>query len=261
MSKVLQILGCGVLSFCLLSMPLFAAEIAVWGSTTCQKRFLEPGNAAFKTATGDEIKVYGVGTGKGMLALIDGKTMAAAASSDLASAIKSAHKEAKKAGKDLTLPANLMFHEIAKDIIVPIVNASNPVNALSFDQLAGLNTGAISNWKEDDGPDLPVAVVTSHECSATREVFQSQVMKKAEYPTNATFVKSTRLEILQVAKNPGAIGAVSEGFYKQNPAGVKTIQTEDISRPLALITIGQPTAEVQKVIDFFRSAEGKKFFE
>lgn len=255
--KILSLTSCCLL---ILSTLATAGTVAVWGSTTCQKGFLEPGAADYKAATGDDIKVYGVGTGKGMMALIEGKTQVAAASSSLESAIKSAKKEAKKSGNEVTIPDNLIFHEIAKDVIVPIVNKDNPVSALSFEQLAKLNTGEITNWKEVGGPDMPVKVVTSHAGSATRAVFQKKVMNKSDYVADATIVKSTRLEIQYVSKDAGAIGAVSEGFYKLNPESSKIIHTAEISRPLALITVGEPTPEVQKLIDFFRSPAGQKFF-
>ncbi len=244
--------------FCLVATSAFAAQIAVWGSTTCQKRFLEPGAEAFNKATGDTIKVFGVGSGKGLLALIQGKTKVSAASEDLAGAVKSAQKVAAKKGLQLQVPDNLVFHEIARDVIVPIVHKDNPVKSLTFEQLAKLNTGEIKNWKEVGGPDMPVVVVTSHAGSATRAVFQKQVMKKADYAADAKVVKSTRLEIQLVAKYPGAIGAVSKTFYEQNPNGVHVVQTDEISRPLGLITVGQPTPDVQKLIDFFKTGEGHK---
>lgn len=255
--KILSLTTC----LLLVSSLAMAGTIKVWGSTTCQKRFLEPGNEAFKAATGDDIKVLGVGTGKGMMALISGKAVVAAASSPLESSIKSAEKAAKKAGKEITIPDNLIFHVIAKDIIVPIVHKDNPVDALTFEQLTKLNTGEVTNWKDVGGPDMPVKVVTSHAGSATKAVFQKQVMKKADYAADATLVKSTRLEIQHVSKDKGAIGAVSEGFYKLNPENSKIVKTDDISRPLALITVGEPTPEVQKLIDFFKSPAGQKFFQ
>ncbi len=255
--KILSLTSCCLL---LLSSLAMAGTVAVWGSTTCQKAFLEPGAADFKASSGDDIKVFGVGTGKGMMALIEGKTKVAAASSPLESAIKSAQKAAKKAGKEIAIPDNLVFHELTKDIIVPIVHKDNPVSALSFDQLAKLNTGEVTNWKEVGGPDMPVKVVTSHAGSATRAVFQKKVMKKAEYAADATLVKSTRLELQQVSKDKGATGAVSEKFYAQNPGDTKIVKTDEISRPLALITVGEPTPEVQKLIDFFRSPAGQKYF-
>lgn len=238
----------------------FAAELGMWGSTTCQKRFLEPGAEALEKATGVKIKVYGVGTGKGVLALLEGKTTVALTSSPFEDSIHTAQKAAKEAGQtEVKIPANLKFHKITEDVIVPIVNKDNSVSELSYEQLAGLNNGKIANWKDVGGPDLPVQVVTSHAGSSTREVFQKQVMNKTEYAPSALMVSSTRLEINEVSKNKGGIGAVSEGFFHQSPANTKVVKTAPITRPLALITIGDPTPEVQKVIDFFLSAEGKKY--
>lgn len=233
-------------------------EIQLWGSTTCQKRFLEPGAKALEDATGVKIKVLGVGTGKGMLALFDGKTTVALASETLADAIASAQKVAREAGSEVKVPEDLQFHEITKDIIVPIVNKDNPVEQLTWAQLADLNTGKVTNWQEVGGPDLPVVVVTSHAGSATKSVFQKMVMNKAPYAPGAIEVKSTRLEIGEVTMNKGGIGAVSAGFFNLNPDGAKIVKSDMIDRPLGLITIGAPAPDVQKIIDFFRSPEGQK---
>lgn len=250
----------GVTILVLAAGSAFAADVALWGSTTCQKRFLEPGAKALEDATGVKIKVFGVGTGKGMNALLGGKTNVAITSNNLEGTIKSAQKVLKKEGKPAAqIPDNLQFHEITKDIIVPIVNKDNPVKSLTWTQLADLNTGKITNWKAVGGNDVPVQVVTSHAGSSTKAVFQKQVMKKADYASTAIQVKSTRLEINEVSKASGGIGAVSAGFFHLNPGNTKIVKTDTISRPLALVTIGDPDPEVQKIIDFFRSAEGKKY--
>lgn len=235
-----------------------AAPLEVWGSTTCQKRFLEPGAEALKTATGIELTVQGVGTGKGLLALVEGKAPVAAASSELNSTIQSARKEAEKAGKTVEIPTNLVFHEIARDAIVPIVHKDNPVTTLTWQQLKDIHTGKVVNWNEVGGPDLTIRVVTSHAGSATRAVFQEEVMKKEPYVAGAKEVPSTRREIEEVSKYKGAIGAVSRGFFNQNPAQTKEVTSDPISRPLALITLGEPAGDARKLIDFFLSPEGQK---
>lgn len=247
-------------SFLFLStMTASAEEVQLWGSTTCQKRFLEPGAEALEKATGIKIKVMGVGTGKGMVALFEGKAPVAISSNTLEESVASAAKALKEDGKpEVAAPAGLQFHEITKDVIVPIVNKDNPVESLTWAQIADLNTGKVANWKEVGGPDLPVVVVTSHGGSSTKAVVQQMVMKKAEYAASAIAVKSTRLEITEVTKNKGGIGAVSEGFFHLNPDGAKIVKTDKIERPLALITIGAPTPDVQKIIDYFRSPEGQK---
>ena len=237
-----------------------AAEVHLWGSTTCQKRFLEPGAKALEEATGIKIKVFGVGTGKGMVALFQGKTNVALTSNVLEGSINSAQKVRKKAGQEpIDVPEGLQFHTITEDIIVPIVHKDNPVQSLTWEQLAKLNTGEITNWKEVGGTDMPVHVITSHAGSSTKAVFQKLVMKKADYAAAAEQVKSTRLELNLVSKDTGGIGAVSQGFFNLNPGNTKIVKAKKISRPLALITIGDPTPDVQKIIDFFRSAEGKKY--
>lgn len=244
-----------------LAGTIYAEQIKVWGSTTCQKRFLEPGAEALKDATGIDVKVLGVGTGKGMMALFEGKAFVAAASATLESAIKSAKKVAKKTGKNAVVPDNLQFHEITKDVIVPIVHKDNPVTSLTWEQLKDINTGKIKNWKEIGGFDMPIRVITSHAGSSTKAVFQKMVMKKNDYVSKCVQVKSTRLEIKEVSKYKGAIGAVSEGFFKQNPGDTKVVQTDVIARPLGLITVGDPNPEVAKMISFFKSEDGKKYIK
>lgn len=238
-----------------------ANEVAIWGSTTCQFRFLEPGNEALTKATGISVRVMGVGSGKGLVGLIEGRTPASATSETLTNTIAAAERAAKADGKKLAIPANLAFHEITRDQIVVIVHRDNPVDSLSWEQIAGLNSGKITNWKEVGGSDLAVQVVTSHAGSATKSVLNELVMKKAPYAANALEVTSTRLELNEVSRSPGAIGAVSEAFHTLNPGHSKIIKTDPIERPLALITVGTPNAEVQKIIDFYRSEAGQQLIQ
>ncbi len=252
-----------ILAMCLVVLTSFTASAAdmvkLWGSTTCQKRFLEPGAKALVGATGVKIKVFGVGTGKGMVALFEGKTNVAISSNTLEASVKSAQKVRKAKGLEpIAVPEGLQYHTITEDVIVPIVHQDNPVTSLSWEQLSGLNTGKVTNWKNVGGNDVPVKVITSHAGSSTKAVFQKMVMKKQEYAGDVVEVKSTRLEINEVSKNVGGIGAVSQGFFNLNPGSTKIVKTDTVSRPLGLITIGDPAPDVQKIIDFFRSPEGKK---
>lgn len=259
--KFLSLIKGLALGSLLITSVSHGASLEVWGSTTCQKRFLEPGTQELKTATGIDLTVQGVGTGRGMLALIEGRTTVAAASSELESVLNSARNEAQKAGRSVTVPPNLKFHEIARDNIVPIVHRDNPISSLTWAQLKDIHTGKITNWKEVGGPDMRIMVITSHVGSATRAVFQEEVMGKAEYVASMKQVHSTRREIEEVGNFKGAIGAVSEGFFAQNPGKTKAVKTARISRPLALITIGEPRGDAKKLIDFFLSPAGREHIQ
>src|SRR4051794_18001980 len=80
-----------------------AETLEVSGATTMQKRVLEPGAAALRAATDIELRIYGPGSGKGMLALIEGKVPLAAAGESLDDAISSAKKAAAEMGITLAV--------------------------------------------------------------------------------------------------------------------------------------------------------------
>jgi phosphate transport system substrate-binding protein len=229
-----------------------AAQLEVSGSTTVQKRILEPAASAIEKATGMTVRVRGINSGKGFAELRSGKVKASISSSPLSLLLE-------KAG--LPDDGTYQEHVITRDVIVPIVHTSNSVSRLSWKQLADINAGRITNWKDVGGPEQKIVVVTSQPTAATRIVFQKQVMKKAPYVSGAREVKSTRQEVNLVAKFKGGIGAVSEGFVAMNPGKVKVIKTKEISRPLSIITRGEPDPQVKALIDFLKEPEAAKHFK
>lgn len=239
--------------------PACAEVLVVYGSTTCISRFLEPGAAALKKATGIEVRTVGVGTGQGLFGLLQGQAKVSAASEDLQAAVESAKKYA--ASKKIPLRGfeYLKYHMITDDEVVVIVHKDNPVKNLTWKQLKAINSGEVKNWKEVGGQNIPIKVVTSHAGSATRLFFQKLVMENAAYSEQATVVWTTEKEITEVSADRGAIGAVSVTFHAKTPKDTIRISTSRIVRPLGLITYGQPTQMVQKMIDFFTVGEGRKF--
>lgn len=243
------------MGFIFLAVSAAPAEVVkLHGSTTVQKRIMEPGKDALKQATGITLELVGNGTGNGLEDLVNGKCDASMASEEIPDAIASM-----KAATGKDAPADLKGHVITSDVIVVIVHPSNPVTKLSKEQLKDLHTGKIANWKEAGGQDLPVIVVTSHLGSATKKVFQKTIMDGKPYVVGAIEVETTRKEIDNVAQFPEGIGAVSLGFVNLpgNKEKIKVVETQEISRPLMLITRGEPSPAVRKVLDFFRG-EGKK---
>lgn len=241
--------------------PAASAEFPISGSTTVQTRILEPLASDILAATGLAIKVEGVGSGNGLKRLFGGQVPVAIISAEL---------------KDLLARANVADdgtyrqHVLLEDVIVPIVNASNPVAALSWEQLKGLYSGKIKNWSEVGGPNLPVRVVTSHPESATREVVWELVMAKADYHRSARIVYATKKEMVLVAESAGAVGAVSQAFVDQyladiarhgEPPEIKVVATKRISRPLAMVTKGEPDPQVAKLLAFLRSDKARAKFK
>ncbi len=235
-----------------ISQSTMAGTLVLAGSTTIQKRVLEPAATAIEAATGTALEIQGIGSGGGFKKLLAGEVKASIASSPLSSLLKK---------NGMADDGTYKEHIIVEDIIVPIVHNSNPVSELSWEQLADINTGKIKNWSEVGGNKGRIVVITSHSGSATRAVFQKKVMKKAKYVKGVRQVKTTRREVDLVERFKGGIGAVSEGFVAMNPGKVKVIKTKRISRPLSFITKGAPDPEVQKVIDFLHTEEAAKYFK
>jgi phosphate transport system substrate-binding protein len=236
-----------------------AEVLVVYGSTTCISRFLEPGAADLEKATNIQVRTVGVGTGQGLFGLLQGQAKVSAASEDLQAAIESAKKYA--ASKQVRLGGfeYLRYHQITDDEVVVIVHKDNPVKNLTWKQLKAINAGEVKNWKEVGGQNIPIRVVTSHAGSATRLFFQKLVMGNAAYTEQATVVWTTEKEIAEVSADKGAIGAVSVTFHAKAPKDTIRMNTVRIVRPLGLITYGQPTQTVQKMIDFFTIGEGRKY--
>jgi phosphate transport system substrate-binding protein len=239
-------------AFILIPLRIEAEELELAGSTTVQKRIIEPANPAIEKATGLKITVRGNGSGKGFKELMAGKIKASIASSSLSILLKK---------NGLPEDGAYLEHVIVKDIIVPVVHPSNPVSQLTWRQLSDINTGKITNWKELGGEDRTISVVTSHPEAATRLVFQKLVMKNQPYTKSAKEVNTTRMELSYAAKYKGCIGAVSRGFLKVYKTNVKVIKTAEISRPLVIITKGKPDPSVQKLIDFLKTPGAKKLFK
>lgn len=164
-----------------------------------------------------------------------------------------------KAASGMDAPAGLQPHIITSDIIKVIVHPSNPITKLSKEQLKGLNTGKLTSWKEVGGSDAFAIVVTSHAGSATKKVFQKLMMDNEPYVKDAIQVETTRKEIEEVGNIPEALGAVSAGFLNlpELKGKVKVVESPEISRPLMLVTKGDPSPEVKKIVEFFKG-EGKK---
>ena len=213
------------------------------GSTTVEKRLLEPTVVAMEEAIGVRVQVRGVNSGRGFEELKDGKIHASISSAPLASLLKAARMDG---------DTSFQEHVITVDRIVPIVHLENPVNTLTHQQLSDIHTGKVTNWKDVGGLDQAVQVITSQKSAATRIMFQQLVMNDAEYVVGAREVKSTRAEIHMVRNIKGGNGAVSESFIKMRPGSVKILATQEISRPLSFITKGAPAPLVQKAIDYLR---------
>ena len=157
---------------------------------------------------------------------------------------------------------------IGRDAIAVLVHASNPVDELSSEQLKGIFTGKITNWREVGGRDLPIRVYIVNSQSATRKVFARAVLGGEPYGGDRIETIRPDPRIAEkVASEEGAIGQLSFALAGNNPA-IKRIRPDGeepsvrnpnypITRPLHLITKGEPKGDVKQFIEWALSDAGQ----
>lgn len=168
------------------------------------------------------------------------------------------------------LDQGVQAYLIGKDAIGAWVNAANPVTDLTIDQLKGIFTGKITNWKEVGGNDLPISIYIVNPQSATRKVFSQKVLSNENCAGNVSTVRPDPMIIDKVAADEGGIGQLSFALgnthakasevRKINIDGVEASVNNpnyQITRPLYLITKGEPTGEVKAFIDWSLSDAGQ----
>ena len=144
---------------------------------------------------------------------------------------------------------------VGKDIVKVLTNKDVPVKTLTKDQLRAIFTGKAKNWSEVGGPSLPIVLVTGTKIPGTLSVFQKQILTGAEYSKEAIAL-STADEMQ--AKVATTSGAVCLGPMSKADTTVNVPDIPEVGRPITLITKGEPSGEVKKLIDFIRG-EGQQF--
>lgn len=170
-----------------------------------------------------------------------------------------------RALKDEETAKGLTSITFALDGISLIVNQENPVQDLSLEQIKGLATGTITNWKDVGGNDAPVVLIGREAGSGTRDGFESIVDVKdtCKYEQELT---STGAVIAGVAANPNAFGyaslaSVDESVKSITVDGVtaseETVQdgTYKIQRPFILVTKKDTalSTQAQAFVDYMTS--------
>jgi phosphate transport system substrate-binding protein len=107
---------------------------------------------------------------------------------------------------------------VALDGLAVIVNAENPVQRLTLDQLRDVYAGAVTNWAQLGGPNRPIQLFARENASAAWGLFNGTVMRgrpaarAVERPNSDTAISSA------VAGEAGAIGLVPFAYIGRNRA-------------------------------------------
>lgn len=215
------------------------------------------------------IVVTGGGSGIGFTALIDNNTDIAMASRKIK---LDERMTLQKAGKEVKETI------IAHDALAVIINPANTVSKLTREQLEGIFTGQLKNWKEVGGEDLKIVVYSRESSSGTYEFFKEHVLNKKNYASNVLSLPATGAITESVSQTKGAIGYVGLAYLEKTikPVQVSFDQgktfvtpsmeaaknnTYPITRPLYYYYLTSKEVQLKAFVDYVLSPEGQKIVQ
>lgn len=210
------------------------------------------------------IQVTGGGSGTGISALINGTTDIAASSRD----IKDSENE-KVRERYNALPKEI---SVAKDGVAIYIHETNPVKSLTVEQVKGIYTGKIDNWKAVGGNDEKIILYGRENNSGTYVFVKEHVLAGKDFAPRTQTLPGTGAVVNAVSKDKRAIGYGGGAYAK----GVKEVAISDgkgeallpteanvasgkyaLARDLYFYLRAAPTGSIKKFIDFVLSKEGQ----
>ena len=248
MEKLLIIIG----SLMTLSVATcFASEIKISAGGAPADSIIKPITTPFEKATGDKINLIFGGATISFKVLDRGESEVMFAGSNFEELLAALKKE----GYEVKDKSIYNVEIVGKSQIYVALNKDNPVTSLTKEQIKGIYTGKLQNWKDVGGNDDPIMPIISSQNPATLGAFKKLALDGEDY-TKDNLDIATFPEIANaIASNPNAIGF---GPHSLSGEGNKIPQTPDFSRPVISVTKGNPSAKVKRLLDFIKG-EGQKY--
>lgn len=236
-----------------------SGSISMAGSTSMEKLSNALAESFMAKYPGVTVTAEFTGSGAGVEAV-------AAGSVDIGNASRNLTEEEKAGG----VAENI----VAIDGIAVVTDPANTASGLTREQLSGIYTGEIKNWKDAGGADQAIVVVGREAGSGTRGAFE-ELLEIEDQCAYANELDSTGAVMAKVAATPGAIGYVSLDVIDDT---VKTLSIDEVeptvenikggsyllSRPFVMATKGEISEQnetVQALFDYLASDEGKALIE
>lgn len=219
------------------------------------------------------VGVTGGGSGAGIAALINSKT-------DLANSSREISEDEKHfAGLRDVNPYEIVF---ARDALAIIVNADNPADSISLEDLGKIYSGEEKSWAVVGGLDEEITLYGRQSSSGTYIFFRDFVVQN-EYDTRMIGMSGTAQIVEAIKKDKKGIGYVSSGYLdesvlenlkvlkvKKDASHLAYSPMEDeniiqglypITRPLLQYTDGKPEGTLLDFILYQFSPEGAEIIK
>ena len=154
---------------------------------------------------------------------------------------------------------------IGSDAFVFIVNANNPVSDITIDQIKGIYSGKITNWRELGGKNVPIAAMRRNKNSGSQTALE-KIMGDTPIKPDYTALFGSPIGF---SFRYYVTGMLAEGGVKIltiNGVAPTTETIADGTYPVsgnlyAVYRKGETNENVYKAVDFMLSPEGQKIVE
>lgn len=229
-----------------------ADEVKIATGHTFIKRVFDPIKNTFRDKTGIDISILFFDPVPALAELEKDSVDAAGASLTLENWLELG----KKAGIPVKEKSAYTSSVVVTEKSMFVVHAENRITSLSREQLKGIFTGKIVNWKEVGGDDAPILVVWPTLSSGALIIVKQKIMDNEELTKTLYDVESIGETPDAVASTPEAIGVVTGNIAGK---GLREIAPA-IERPLTLVYKGKPSANLRKLLDFLHD-EGRLYIK
>lgn len=224
------------------------------------------------------VEVSGGGSGTGIAALINGTV-------DIANCSRQMEPEEIERAKQNTGKDPEKFI-VGYDALAVYLHKDNPLDEISIEQLAGIygEGGTITKWsqlgiKNTECASDEIIRVSRQSNSGTYHYFREALLgKDRDFKLGSRDLHGSKDVVELVGRTPCAIGYSGMGYRTEQvkmlkiaqetgePAYAPTIETTldrtyPIARPLYMYTLGEPTGEIRKYLEWIYSDMGQAIVE
>lgn len=245
------------------------ASIKIKGSETVLPITQMATEAYMKEHPESQLIVTGGGSGVGLSALLAGTTDIAQTSRSIKFDEKQKIKEAGNVVKEVV---------IAYDALAIIVNPNNQISQLTREQLEGIFTGKIKNWKELGGDDMEIVPYARETSSGTYEFFKESVLNNKNHMAGIMSMPANGAIIQSISQTKGAIAYVGLAYLNPKVKALKVSYDEGqnyvepsfenaknklypIIRPLFYYYLEQSESKVRPFIAYLLSDAGQEIVD
>jgi phosphate transport system substrate-binding protein len=229
-----------------------AQAYIVEGSTTFTHRVMEPYQDAIEASSGHKLTVVPSKSSRGLIALFEKQADFAMISGPLENEINAL----KSSFPDLPFE-RLQTFNIANTRMAFAINRDNPVHKITDDNMRRILLGEITNWRDVGGPDLPIKIVMVQGGGGVQASIESDFLNgKSINVPNPMLVQLSSQVIKMTEQLPEALG-LSQLSLVTNSNAIELKTDHPVEQHLDLVTLGDPTAEMRKVIDAARDIMSK----